>query len=110
VRADSGDEGLIDATCQDHQGGIACFGVGDAEAGDEFTFLAHLSKGAGQLHTAAVDDRNLIPIGDEVGNGFAGRVKNLLIFKGRTAQFDNKSHSKPSSSFHPHIKFMFCTA
>ena len=47
VRADGCDEGLVDAAGEDHDGGVAGFGVGDAEAGDELALLAHLGEGAG---------------------------------------------------------------
>jgi hypothetical protein len=32
-----------------------------------------------------VDDCNLIPVGDEIGNGLSRRVENLLVLKGGTA-------------------------
>jgi hypothetical protein len=32
-----------------------------------------------------VDYSNLIPVGDEISNGFAGRVEDFLILKGGTA-------------------------
>jgi hypothetical protein len=85
VRADRSDQGLVDSPCKDHQSSVARLGVGDAQARDEFTLLAHLSKGSGQLHTAAMDDGNLIPVGDEICDGFAGCVENLLILQGGTA-------------------------
>jgi hypothetical protein len=44
-----------------------------------------LSEGSGQLHAAAVDDCNLISVGDQIGDGFAGGVKDFLILKGGTA-------------------------
>ena len=110
VRADSSDEGLVDPAGEDHQGGVAGLGVGDAQAGDELTFFAHLSQRASQLHSSAVDDGDLISIGDEVSDRFTGGVEDLLVLKSGTAEFDDESHSKPSSSFHPHIRFMFWTA
>ena len=85
VRADGGDEGFVDAAGEDHQSGVARLGVGDAEAGDELALLAHLSEGAGQLHAAAVDDGDLVPVGDEIGDGLARRVEDLLVLKGGTA-------------------------
>jgi hypothetical protein len=44
-----------------------------------------LSESAGQLNATAMNDSDLISIGDEIGNGFAGRVKNLFVFKGDSA-------------------------
>src|ERR1700679_199010 len=70
MRTDGGDEGLVDAAGEDHDGGVAGFGVGDAEAGDELALFAHLGEGAGELHTTAVDDGDLISVDDEVGDGF----------------------------------------
>jgi hypothetical protein len=32
-----------------------------------------------------VDDGNLVPVGDEIGDGFAGCVENLLVLQGGTA-------------------------
>jgi hypothetical protein len=110
VRADGGDEGFVDAASKDHEGGIASFCVGDAQAGDELAFLSHEGQGAGELHASTMDHGYLISIGDEVGDGFATGVEDLFVLKRGTAQFDYKSHSKPSSSFHPHIRLRFCTA
>jgi hypothetical protein len=44
-----------------------------------------LSEGARQLHTATVDYCDLVSVGNEISNGFAGRVEDLLILKGGTA-------------------------
>src|SRR5580698_5732220 len=57
-----------------------------------------------------MDNSYLVSIGDQVGDGFAAGVEDLFVLKRGTAQFDDKSHSKPSSSFHPHIRLRFCTA
>ena len=62
VRAEGGDEGLVDAAAEDHEGGVAGFGVGDAEAGDELALLAHLLERAGELHAAAVNDGDLVAV------------------------------------------------
>ncbi len=73
-------------------------------------FFPSCAKCARQLHAAAVDHCHLIAVGHQVGDRFAAGVQQLGIFKARTAQFYDESHSKPSSSFQPHITFMFCTA
>jgi hypothetical protein len=44
-----------------------------------------LSEGACQLYAAAVDHSYLVPVRDEIGDGFAGRVEDLLVLKGGTA-------------------------
>jgi hypothetical protein len=44
-----------------------------------------LSESARELHTATVNDRDLIPVGDEIGDRLAGRMQDLLILKGGTA-------------------------
>jgi hypothetical protein len=85
VRANRGDQRLVHSACKDHQSGVTRFGIGNTQTRNELTLLAHLSKGTGQLHTAAVNDCNLIPIGDEIGDGLSGRVENLLVLKGGTA-------------------------
>ena len=85
VRAERGDERFVDAAGEDHEGGVAGLGVGDAQAGDELALLAHLGEGAGQLHAAAMDDGDLVAVGDEVGDGFAAGVEDLLVFEGGTA-------------------------
>ena len=59
-----GDEGLVDAAAEDHEGGVAGFGVGDAEAGDELGLFAHLGEEAGELDTAAVDEGDFVAVGD----------------------------------------------
>ncbi len=107
VRAERGDQRLVDASGQDHERGVASLGVGDAKAGDELALFAHQREGAGQLHAAAVDDCDLVAIGHELGDGLACGMKQLFVLESGTAKFDNESHSKPSSSFHPHIRFMF---
>ena len=110
VRAEGGDERLVDAAGEDHEGGVAGLGVGDAEAGDELALLAHLGEGLGELHAAAVDDGDLVAVVDEFGDGLAAGVQERLVFEGGSAEFDDEFHSKPSASFQPHIRFMFCTA
>jgi hypothetical protein len=85
VRSNRGDQGLVHASRKHHQSCVTGFGVGNAKTGDEFALFAHLSKGTGQLHTTTVDDGNLVSVGDEVGDGFAGCVENLLVLKSGTA-------------------------
>jgi hypothetical protein len=85
MRANGGDQGFVHSSGKNHESGVTGFGVGDAETRDELALLAHLSEGAGQLHAAAVDDCNLIPVGDEIGDRLAGRVENLFVLEGGTA-------------------------
>ena len=85
VRADRGDERFVDAAGEDHECSVARLGIGDAQAGDELALLAHLGERAGQLHAAAMHDCDLIAIGDEVGDGLAAGMEQLLVLKGGTA-------------------------
>jgi len=64
-----GDERLVDAAAEDHEGGVAGFGVGDAEAGDELGFFAHLGEEAGELHAATVDECDLVAVFGEFCDG-----------------------------------------
>ena len=73
VGADGGYEGLVDAPGEHHDGGVASLGIGDAEAGDELALFAHLGESAGELHASAVDDSDLVAVGDEIGDGFSER-------------------------------------
>jgi hypothetical protein len=44
-----------------------------------------LGECAGQLHSTAVYDGDLVAIGDEIGDGFTGGVEDLFVLKGDTA-------------------------
>lgn len=85
VRADGGDEGFVDSASEDHERGIAGFGVGDSQARDKLALLAHEGQGTRELHATTVDDGYLIAIGDQVGDGFAAGVEDLLVLKSGTA-------------------------
>ncbi len=85
VGAEGCDERFVDAAGENHQRGVAGLGVGDAQAGDELALLAHLCEGARQLHTAAVDDGDLVAVGDQLGDGLAARVQQLLVLEGGAA-------------------------
>ena len=90
--SERGDEPFVDAAGEDHEGGVAGFGIGDAEAGDELALLAHLGEGAGELDAAAVNDGDLVAIGDEVKDGPGTEVEKLGLFEGGTAEFDDEFH------------------
>ncbi len=90
--AERGDEPLVDAAGEDHEGGVAGFGIGNAEAGDELALLAHLGERAGELDAAAVDDRDLVAVRDEVEDGLGAELEELWLFKGRAAEFDYEFH------------------
>ena len=87
-----GDECLIDAAAEDHERSVAGLGVSDAEAGDEFGLLAHLGKEFGELHAAAVDERDLVALAREIGDGLCADLEELGLFKGGSAEFDDEFH------------------
>ncbi len=87
-----GDERFVDAAAEDHEGGVAGFGVGDAEAGDELGLLAQLGEEPGELHAAAVDERDLVAVAGEVGDGLRAGGEERGVFKGGSAEFDDEFH------------------
>ena len=87
-----GDERLVDAAAEDHERGVAGFGVGDAEAGDELGLLAHLREQLGELHAAAVDERDLVAVLGELGDGAGAALQELGLFEGGAAEFDYEFH------------------
>lgn len=85
VRANCGDQGFVDAAGEDHDGSVPGLGVGDTKTRDELAFFAHFVEGAGKLDASAVDDGDLVSVGDEIGDSFSGGVEDLGILNGDTA-------------------------
>jgi hypothetical protein len=90
--AERGDERLVDASAEDHEGGVAGLGVGDAEAGDELGLFAELGEEPGQLHAAAVDDGDLVAVARELGDGLRAGGEERGVFEGGSAEFDYEFH------------------
>jgi hypothetical protein len=93
-----------------HQRHVARFGVGDAQAVDEFAFLAEPLHRAGEFHAAAVDDRDLVAVARQLNNGVRALAQDFRIVERGSSDLDDDPHCNPSASFHPYITFMFCTA
>ena len=108
--AERGDERLVDAAGEDHERGVAGFGVGDAEAGDELALLAHLGERPGKLDAAAMDDGDLVTILHEIVDSAAAEQEDGGIFECDAPKFDDEFQSRPSSSFQPQMMFIFWTA
>jgi hypothetical protein len=87
-----GHERLVHAAAEHHKRGVAGFSVRDAETGDELGLFAHLGEQFGELHTAAVDERDLMAVGGESGDGFGDTLQQLGIFEGYAANFDYEFH------------------
>jgi hypothetical protein len=62
VRAERGDERLVHLAGEHHERGVAGDRIGDAEAGDELALLAHGFERTGELHAAAVNERDLMAV------------------------------------------------
>ena len=116
-RAESRDEALVHLAGEDHQRDVAGFGIGDAQAVDEFALLAQRLQRARQLHAAAMDHGHLVAIAHQVGNGAHAAIQQRRSFKARAAEFD--TYFIPALRFgfirdlplrQPSITFMFCTA
>ena len=101
---------LVHSAAQHHQRGIAGFRIGDAQAGDKLTLLAHLLQGAGQRRAAAVHHGDLVAILRQHRDRPRTAMKQAWIFECRTTEFDYEFHASPSASSHPHIRFIFSTA
>jgi hypothetical protein len=67
-------------------------GVGDAEAGDELGLLAHLREQAGELHAAAVDQRDLVAVLGQHGDGLGDPLQQRRVFQGDATDFDYELH------------------
>ncbi len=85
MRAQRGDEGLVDLASKNHKRSVACGSVGDAETSDEFTLLAHGLEGAGELHAATVNERYLMAVASEFSDCLGATVEQLRIFESGTA-------------------------
>ena len=96
--SERGDERFVDFAGEDHEGDVAGFSVGDAQAGDELALLAEGFEGAGELHTASVDDGNLISVADEIGDGAGAAFEQSRILQPSATEFNDKLHSWPSGS------------
>src|SRR5205807_717770 len=93
-----------------HQRHVARFGVGDAQAVDEFAFLAEPLHGPSEFHAATVDDRDLVPVARQLDHGVGALAQDCGVVERGSADFHDHPHCNPSASFHPYITFMFCTA
>ena len=101
---------FIDDACQYHQRHVTSLGVSDTEPVYEIAFLAQQLERAGKRGSSAMHYRNTVPVARQFHDGVSAFVEGGFIFEGRTADLDHDLHCKPSSSFHPYIRFMFCTA
>jgi len=53
---------------------------------------------------------NAVPVARQFHDRVSALMECGFILERRAADFDYDLHCKPSSSFHPYIRFMFCTA
>ena len=105
-----GDEGLVDAAAEDHEGGVAGFGVGDAEAGYEFRLLAHLFEQAGELDAAAVHERDAVAVFGEVSDGAGAAGEEGRVFECGASEFDYEFHADSESVGKGECRFLRCAA
>ena len=97
-RAKRGDQAFVDLAGEDHQRHVARFGIGDAQAGDEFALVAQRLQRARQLHAAAVHHGNLVAVAHQLRDGARAAFEKRRRFKARSAEFDDVLHSWPSAS------------
>ena len=90
--AEGGDERFVDAAAEDHEGGVAGFGVGDAEAGDELRLLAHLLEQTGELDAAAVDQGDAVAVPCQIGDRAGAAGEKRGVFERGTAEFYDELH------------------
>ncbi len=83
---------LVDAATEDHEGGVAGFSVGDAEAGDELGLFAHLGEEPGELDASAVDQGHAVAIFGQLGDGAGAVGEDGWVFQGRSSEFDYELH------------------
>src|SRR5262249_7666775 len=108
-RGQVGHELLVDSAGQHHEGHIARFRIGDAQAVDELALLAQLFEGAGQRHASSMYDPDAVVLGPR-GDGAGAVVTNILVVERGASDFDDHFQFSPSLSSQPNIRFRFCTA
>ena len=74
-RAERGHEALVHFAGEHHQRNVAGFGIGDAQAVDEFALLAQRLEHAGQLHAAAMHDGHLVAVAHKLGDGARAAIE-----------------------------------
>ena len=93
-----GDEGLVHAAAENHKGGVAGFGIGDAQAGDELRGFAHLLAQAGELDATAVHQGDAMAVFGEVGDGAGAAPEERGVFQRGASEFYDKFHGCSSVS------------
>ena len=93
-----GHEGLVDTATEDHERGVPGFDVGDAEAADEFTGLAHLREQTCELHTPAMHDSDLVAVAGEISDAPSAAGEQGRVFKSLASELDNELHNSPSAA------------
>src|SRR6185437_3958126 len=104
-----GNQFLVHMSGQYHHGVIPRLGVRDAQAINEFAGLAHLAEDARQRGSAAMDHGDLM-FARQLLYRECGAMQKISVFQRCASKFDDDLHFRPSCSFHPNIRFMFCTA
>src|SRR4029077_18038917 len=68
IGGDGGGEALVEETGENHDGDIAGFAIGDAQASDEIAFDAHALEGGGENAAAAMHNKDFVTLLRECGD------------------------------------------
>src|SRR5579862_922250 len=101
---------LVDHPAQHHERDIASLGIGHAQTPDEFALLPQSLQHAGKRAAAAMNHGHAMTVLRQICDRPCALAQRSEIFQRRSSDFDYDNHCNPSSSAHPYIRFMFCTA
>src|SRR6266576_1787855 len=92
LRRNRGGQLLIQQTGEYHDGHVARFAVGDAQAGDELAFDGHALEGGSEKTAAAVHDENFMALLRERRDLLRERAHRGVVFEQCSCEFDYDSH------------------
>jgi len=91
-RGDRRGQFLIQQAGEYHDGHIARFAVGDAQAGDELAFDGHALEGGGEKAAAAMHDENFVALLGKRRDLLRERAHRVVVFQQCSCELDYDSH------------------
>ena len=101
---------LVDHAGQHHQRDVASLRVGDAQPVHELALSCRVVSACGSARCHRHAPRPPVSVLRQLHDRLRALAQRGLVLQRRAADFDYDLHCSPSSSFHPYIRFMFCTA
>src|SRR5260370_2649241 len=96
-------EALVEQAREGHDGNVASFAIGNAEATDKLAFNTQALERFREQAAAAMNDKDLMAMLGKFCNMASEIFDQRRIFEQCTRKFDDDFHSKPVCSFIPNI-------